>query len=87
MRIQGCLRRICSRRARSYRAARGIQYRQVHSIHPRRTADRALSTSSSESALPRLMSKLKAAGCPESVVGVVVPAGATPSISTVRAST
>lgn len=34
-----------------------------------------LSTSSSESALPRLMSKLKAAGCPESIVGLVVPAG------------
>lgn len=34
-----------------------------------------LSTSSSEAALPRLMAKLKAAGCPESIVGLVVPAG------------
>ncbi len=34
-----------------------------------------LSTSSSEAALPRLMAKLKTAGCPESIVGLVVPAG------------
>ena len=34
-----------------------------------------LGTSSSEAALPRLMAKLKAAGCSESVVGLVVPAG------------
>jgi len=34
-----------------------------------------LGTSSSESALPLLMEKLERAGCPESVVGLVVPAG------------
>ena len=34
-----------------------------------------LGTSSSEAALPRLMAKLKAAGCSEGVVGLVVPAG------------
>jgi aerobic C4-dicarboxylate transport protein len=34
-----------------------------------------LGTSSSEAALPRMMAKLKAAGCGESVVGLVVPAG------------
>jgi aerobic C4-dicarboxylate transport protein len=34
-----------------------------------------LGTSSSESALPLLMEKLEEAGCPESVVGLVVPAG------------
>ena len=34
-----------------------------------------LGTSSSESALPRLMAKLEALGCRKSVVGLVVPAG------------
>jgi aerobic C4-dicarboxylate transport protein len=34
-----------------------------------------LGTSSSESALPLLIEKLERAGCPESVVGLVVPAG------------
>jgi aerobic C4-dicarboxylate transport protein len=34
-----------------------------------------LGTSSSESALPSLMAKLEAAGCPKSVVGLVVPTG------------
>lgn len=34
-----------------------------------------LGTSSSESALPLLMEKLEEAGCPESVIGLVVPAG------------
>jgi aerobic C4-dicarboxylate transport protein len=34
-----------------------------------------LGTSSSESALPLLVEKLEHAGCPESVVGLVVPAG------------
>jgi aerobic C4-dicarboxylate transport protein len=34
-----------------------------------------LGTSSSESALPLLMEKLERAGCPESVVGLVVPTG------------
>ena len=34
-----------------------------------------LGTSSSESALPLLIEKLEKAGCPESVVGLVVPAG------------
>lgn len=34
-----------------------------------------LGTSSSESVLPRLMTKLEAAGCSKSVVGLVVPAG------------
>lgn len=34
-----------------------------------------LGTSSSESALPLLIEKLEAAGCPESVAGLVVPAG------------
>jgi len=34
-----------------------------------------LGTSSSESALPSLMEKLERAGCPESVVGLVVPTG------------
>lgn len=34
-----------------------------------------LGTSSSESALPRLMEKLERAGCPKSVVGLVVPTG------------
>jgi len=34
-----------------------------------------LGTSSSESAMPLLMEKLEAAGCPKSIVGLVVPAG------------
>jgi aerobic C4-dicarboxylate transport protein len=34
-----------------------------------------LGTSSSEAALPRLITKMKAAGCSESVVGLVIPAG------------
>jgi aerobic C4-dicarboxylate transport protein len=34
-----------------------------------------LGTSSSESALPGLISKMEAAGCPKAVVGLVVPAG------------
>jgi aerobic C4-dicarboxylate transport protein len=34
-----------------------------------------LGTSSSEAALPRLMTKMKAAGCSESVVGLVIPSG------------
>ncbi|TAL00050.1 MAG: dicarboxylate/amino acid:cation symporter [Rhodospirillaceae bacterium] len=34
-----------------------------------------LGTSSSESALPTLMQKLEAAGCPKSIVGLVVPTG------------
>jgi aerobic C4-dicarboxylate transport protein len=34
-----------------------------------------LGTSSSESALPSLMDKLEAAGCPKSIVGLVVPTG------------
>lgn len=34
-----------------------------------------LGTSSSEAALPHLMDKLKRAGCAESIVGIVVPAG------------
>ncbi len=34
-----------------------------------------LGTSSSESALPRLISKLEGMGCPEHIVGLVVPAG------------
>ena len=34
-----------------------------------------LGTSSSESALPKLMEKLEAAGCKKSVVGLVVPTG------------
>lgn len=34
-----------------------------------------LGTSSSESALPSLMEKMEAAGCPKSVVGLVVPTG------------
>jgi len=34
-----------------------------------------LGTSSSESVLPRMMSKLEAAGCSKSVVGLVIPAG------------
>ncbi|MFL5320275.1 MAG: C4-dicarboxylate transporter DctA [Myxococcaceae bacterium] len=34
-----------------------------------------LGTSSSESALPRLMAKMKAAGCDESIVGLVIPMG------------
>ena len=34
-----------------------------------------LGTSSSESALPGLIAKLEAAGCPKAVVGLVVPAG------------
>ena len=34
-----------------------------------------LGTSSSESALPLLMEKLERAGCPKSIVGLVVPAG------------
>lgn len=34
-----------------------------------------LGTSSSESALPTLMSKLEAAGCPKAIVGLVVPTG------------
>nr|WP_244424770.1 cation:dicarboxylase symporter family transporter [Methylobacterium nodulans] len=34
-----------------------------------------LGTSSSEAALPRLMEKLKRAGCGESTVGIVVPSG------------
>lgn len=34
-----------------------------------------LGTSSSESALPRLISKLEKMGCPEHIVGLVVPAG------------
>ena len=36
-----------------------------------------LGTSSSESALPRLMAKLEVLGCDKSVVGLVVPAGYT----------
>lgn len=35
----------------------------------------AVSTSSSETALPGLMEKMEQAGCPEEVVGIVVPAG------------
>jgi aerobic C4-dicarboxylate transport protein len=35
----------------------------------------AVSTSSSETALPGLMDKMEAAGCPKAVVGIVVPAG------------
>ncbi|MGJ8524928.1 Aerobic C4-dicarboxylate transport protein [Halomonadaceae bacterium LMG 33818] len=34
-----------------------------------------LGTSSSESALPQLMSKMENAGCPKSIVGLVVPTG------------
>ncbi|MCJ2184854.1 dicarboxylate/amino acid:cation symporter [Novosphingobium sp. 1949] len=34
-----------------------------------------LGTSSSESALPSLMAKLEAAGCPKAIVGLVVPTG------------
>lgn len=34
-----------------------------------------LATSSSESALPRLLEKMEACGCPKSVVGLVVPLG------------
>ena len=34
-----------------------------------------LGTSSSESALPQLMAKLEAAGCPRTIVGLVVPTG------------
>jgi aerobic C4-dicarboxylate transport protein len=34
-----------------------------------------LGTSSSESAMPLLMEKLEAAGCPKTIVGLVVPAG------------
>src|SRR5262249_36909209 len=34
-----------------------------------------LGTSSSESALPRLMEKLEQLGCPKSIVGLVVPTG------------
>jgi aerobic C4-dicarboxylate transport protein len=34
-----------------------------------------LGTSSSESALPALITKMEAAGCPKSVVGIVVPTG------------
>ena len=35
----------------------------------------AVSTSASETALPGLMQKMEAAGCPKEVVGIVVPAG------------
>ncbi len=35
----------------------------------------AVSTSASETALPGLMQKMEAAGCPREVVGIVVPAG------------
>ena len=34
-----------------------------------------ISTSSSESALPRLIQKMKRLGCDESIVGLVVPSG------------
>ena len=34
-----------------------------------------LGTSSSESALPRLIEKMEAAGCPKAIVGLVVPTG------------
>ena len=34
-----------------------------------------LGTSSSESALPRMMAKLERIGCPKPVVGLVVPTG------------
>ena len=46
-----------------------------------------LGTSSSESALPSLIEKMERAGCPKSIVGLVVPTGYSASTSTAPTST